>query len=86
MWHEALQRKRSAAKTMLAAQRVIEEVEEEISLSVSKDTINRIRAQYYDTGDGSDSSAEEYVATISAVRVQERLGAPESTSGDSDLR
>jgi hypothetical protein len=71
---------------MLAAQQVIEEVEEEIGSSVSRDTLDRLRSDFYDAGDGGDPTAETYIATVSAVRMQQRLGDSESTSGDSDLR
>lgn len=70
---------------MLAAQKVIEEVEEEIGLSVPNDTMDKLRSDFYDTGDDGDLTAETYIATISAVRMLQRLGESES-SGDSDSR
>ncbi|KAF8552666.1 hypothetical protein OG21DRAFT_1511151 [Imleria badia] len=84
MWHEALQRKRAGAKMMLAAQKVIEEVEEEIGLSVSKATINRLRSRFYNAGDCGDPTAEAYIMTISAVGVEQGVGMSKSTSGDRD--
>ena len=70
MWHEALQRKQSGTKMMLAAQKVIEEVKEEISQSVPRDTINMLHSQFYDADKVSDVTAETYIASISAVHMQ----------------
>jgi hypothetical protein len=71
MWHNALQKKLSAAKMMLAAQKTIEEIEEEIGLSVPRDTLNKMHSEFYHTGDTGDPTAETYLATISAIRVEQ---------------
>lgn len=68
---------------MLTAQRVIQEVEEEICLSVPRDTVDKLHSRFYDTGDSSDSSGESYLASISAIRVPIQLDDSESTSSDS---
>jgi hypothetical protein len=67
---------------MLAAQRVIQEVEEEICLSVPRDTMNELRSHFYDTGDSCDVSGGSYLATISAIRMQGH-DSSECTSSDS---
>ncbi|KIJ18654.1 hypothetical protein PAXINDRAFT_167234 [Paxillus involutus ATCC 200175] len=83
MWHEALQRKRNGAKMMLAAQQVIEEVEEEIALSVPRNTINKMHSHFFNAGDHHDPVTEAYIATISAVRLEQP--ASTSESGDCNL-
>ena len=55
---------------MLAAQKVIEEVEEEIGLSVPRDTLNKLHSQFYDADKVSNATAETYIVSISTVRVQ----------------
>lgn len=86
MWHKALQRKQSGEKMMLAAQKVIEEVKEEIGLSVPRDTINKLHSQFYDADKVSNVTAKTYIASISALCMQRQLGVSEFSSGDCNLR
>lgn len=85
MWHSALQRKRDGAKMMLDAQQVIEEIEEEISLSVPKNTLDGLHTHFYNIGNISDSTTEAYITTISAARVRQHgMSESESNAGHID--
>lgn len=70
MWHDTLQKKLSAVKMMLAAQKTIKEIEEEIGLSVPRDMLNKLHSEFYHTGNTGDPTAETYLASILAVCVE----------------
>lgn len=62
-------KKRDAAEKLLEAQKVIQEIEDEVAEHLTRETITRLRSRFYKTDDESTSDGE-FLSTISNVLVK----------------
>ncbi|KAG6371351.1 hypothetical protein JVT61DRAFT_9549 [Boletus reticuloceps] len=68
MWHDALMIKKDAAERMLWAQKIIQEVEDEVAEHLTRDTIAHLHARFYGVEDESTPEGQ-FLSSISDVLV-----------------
>lgn len=69
LWYDALMMKRDAADRMLRAQKIIQEVEDEVAECLTEETIARLRSRFYKIEDESTPDGR-FLSNISSVLVE----------------
>ncbi|KAF8546512.1 hypothetical protein OG21DRAFT_1491131 [Imleria badia] len=69
LWHDALLMKKDVAEKLLQAQKIIQEIEDEIAEHLTRETIVRLRSRYYKIDDKSTPDGQ-FISAVSAVLVK----------------
>jgi hypothetical protein len=69
IWHDVLLMKKDVAEKLLQAQKIIQELEDEIPEHLTRETITHLRSRFYKIDNESTPDAQ-FISTVSAVLVK----------------
>lgn len=73
LWYAALKKKKQLVQDLLETQKIIEDVEQEASQYLARDTIALYRGRYYDV-EIKDNAEGTFMSKISNVTLDEKKG------------